>query len=525
MRSADTVATCADSLQDKIEAASPGATVSADPCVYREQITITKPITLQGRPGSEIRGSDVWTDWTYNGNYWRSSKSLPAFRQTEVRCMPNTSRCLWPEQVFLDGKALAQVASGPQSGQFAVDPDRRILLEDDPRGHLVEVTVRRNWVLGTETADGVTIEGFAMRHAANEGRSGALMNRQSRLETGGSDWTVQNNRLSDAHGAVVSLKGATGLEIIDNEISRGGQMGIHGTGPGEMIRGNKVHDNNTEDFDFRWEAGGLKTAYAEGVTVDSNEFYDNKGNAVWFDIDCSDNTISDNRIHHNARRGIHYELSNTARIFGNVVWENGWATPDHGDGAAIGISNSSDVEVHDNTVAWNASGIFVIGLDREDTTWDYVHDVYLHHNTILSDDHADGPGNGPALAWVQGWSYQMFDPANNNRGVSNQYWYPDPENDFVRYEWMRIGYSKLADFNATLGEEGSRYLTRNEKDAVAESKGIPTIGANGSPWVPEQRSLLRVGGKCVARNFRGLVWCIAAVWLVKHSSWAECWPW
>jgi parallel beta-helix repeat protein len=474
-------ATCTDSLQAKIDAAPPAGTVRADPCVYREQITITKPLTLHGQPGSEIRGSDLWTKWSYSGGYWRSARSLPPFPQTEVRCMPNTSRCLWPEQVFLDGKALTQVASEPHSsGQFAVDAGRRVLLKDDPRGHLVEVTVRRHWVLGTAAADGVTIEGFVMKHAANEGRSGAIMNRPSRLEAGGSDWTVQNNHLSDAHGAVVSLQGATGLEILDNEIFRGGQIGIHGTGPGEVIRANKVHHNNTEDFDFRWEAGGLKTAHADGVTVDQNEFYDNKGNAVWFDIDCFNNTISNNRIHHNARRGIHYELSTAARIVGNVIWENGWATPDRGDGAAIGISNSSDVEVHDNTVAWNAGGIFVIGLDREGTAWDQVHNVYIHDNTILSEDHADDPENNLALAWIQGWSNQMFEPANNNRGVGNQYWYPDPESGLARYEWMRIGYSKLADFNVTLGEEGGRYLTRNEKDAVAESRGIPATGKNGS---------------------------------------------
>src|SRR5215207_9462106 len=128
----DAATTCTDSLQDKLDAAAQGTTVRAEPCVYREQITITKPITLQGQPGSEVRGSDVWTDWTYSGGYWRSSKSLPTFPQTEVRCMPNTSRCLWPEQVFFDGKALAQVASEPQSGQFAVDSGRRVLLEDDP---------------------------------------------------------------------------------------------------------------------------------------------------------------------------------------------------------------------------------------------------------------------------------------------------------------------------------------------------------------------------------------------------------
>lgn len=359
-------ATCAGSLQAEVDAASPGSTVVADPCVYREQVTITKPITIQGQPGSEIRGSDPWTEWTYSDGYWRSAKTLPGFPQTPVECMPNTSRCLWPEQAFLDGEPLEQVASDPKSGEFSVDPGRAVILKDDPADRLVEVSVRRHWVLGT-TAD-VTIEGFAMKHAANEGRSGAIMNRLGRLDKGYANWTVRGNRVSDAHGAVVSLKGASGLKVLNNDISRGGQLGIHTTGLNQLVEGNEVHHNNTEGFSFRWEAGGLKTAHASGVTVNSNEFHHNDGNAVWFDIDSENNVVSNNRIHHNTRRGVHYELSFGGRIFGNVLWENGWATPERGNGAAIGISNSSDVEVYGNTAAWNADGIVVVGLDREGTT-------------------------------------------------------------------------------------------------------------------------------------------------------------
>jgi hypothetical protein len=45
-----------------VDEASKGNTVDLpDGCVYRESVTIKKPITLKGGPDAEIRGSEVWT--------------------------------------------------------------------------------------------------------------------------------------------------------------------------------------------------------------------------------------------------------------------------------------------------------------------------------------------------------------------------------------------------------------------------------------------------------------------------------
>ncbi len=469
--------TCTSSLQAEIDAASPGSTVVAAPCIYREQLVINKPIILRGQSGSEIRGSEVWGEWEQVGKLWRSASSLPEFPQTEVECMPGTKRCLWPEQVFFDGEPLRQVAAEPDAGQFAVDAGRRIILADDPRDRSVEVTVRRYWVLGK--AKDVTIEGFTMRHAADGGRSGAIMNRMAWLDGGYAHWTVRDNVLSDAHGAVVSLTAATDLKIVDNEIYRGGQLGIKSTGRGEVIRGNEIHHNNTEGFNWRWEAGGLKTSGTQGVIVDSNEFHDNEGSAIWFDVDCSDNTISNNRIYHNTRQGIHYEISERAEIFGNVLWENGWGTPEWVSGSAISSANSSNVEIHHNILAWNADGVSVVGLDRDEARWDEVKNVTVHNNKILADDDPEHPTSHFALGWLQGWSDQMFEPESNNRGENNLYWYTAPEDEWVRYEWAKEKYASLKAFNATPGEEGGRYLTDAEKRRIVSEAGIPAA--------PEQR--------------------------------------
>ncbi len=94
-----------------------------------------------------------------------------------------------------------------------------------------------------------------MKHAATPAQRGALNN------GGYSNWTVQGNVLSDAHGAVVSLYNASDLRLLNNDISRGGQLGVQGSQATDvLVQGNRIYDNNTEAFSSGWEAGGLKMA-------------------------------------------------------------------------------------------------------------------------------------------------------------------------------------------------------------------------------------------------------------------------
>lgn len=473
--------TCTDSLQAKIDAAPSGGTVKANACIYREQITIDKPITLSGQPGSEIRGSNVWTKWTKRKGkrYWNSKKTLPTFPQPEVFCMPGASRCKWPEQVFIDGEPLVQVASRPKAGQFSVNQkSRRVCLGENPRGHTVEVTVRRYWVLGKPEVNDVVIEGFTMRHAANEGRSGALMNRTGRLQGGGGRWTVRNNVLTDAHGAILSIKNARGRLIADNEIARGGQIGIFGAGPGTAILGNDIHDNNTERFAYNaaygiGETGGMKlAANVRDTVVAHNDIHDNYGHGIHYDINCLNNSIHHNRIYDNARLGVQYELCDGGEIYENVVFNNGWATPAKEQGAGIRLLNSTDVEVHNNTLAWNAEGIGVYASDRAGTENDDVANVYVHHNTVFSQNGPTAAENGLALYWKDGTG-QLADAANNNRGENNLYWYPSDEGALHRFQWRTQQLAELSTFNTTPGEKEGSYMTMGEKDAVAAAVNIP----------------------------------------------------
>jgi nitrous oxidase accessory protein NosD len=455
--------TCSLSLQSLVDAAAPGAVVSVPACMYRETVTINKPLTLDGRPGAEIRGSDVWSSgWKKRGRYWTRG-TVPAFAQGNWPCMPwSHGQCRWPEQVFFDGRPLDQVAASPHSGQFAIDSTRRVILADDPRGHMVEVTTRQYWITGK--SDNVTIQGFTMKHAATPAQHGALSN------DGHDNWTIQNNTLSDAHGAVVSLIQGNGLKLLNSDISRGGQEGIHGWAATDVVvQGNRIHDNNTEAFDSGWGAAGLKMTVMTRLTIADNEVFGNDGPALWCDIDCSQVTIKDNRVHHNSRYGIGYEISRSATISGNRVWENGSGNAGWGWGAGILSQNSGDVDIHDNVVAWNADGISVISQNRNDSPPVVGNNV--HDNKIFSA--TTGAFNEYALAWLQDWNGSLFDPSSNNRGANNAYWFEAVMSSPYAWRDDRFSSDQLVAFNATPGEENGRYLSAQEKGPVLSAAGVP----------------------------------------------------
>jgi Ca2+-binding RTX toxin-like protein len=491
--------TCQGSLQGLVDDAAPGAVVeAAGGCVYRETVTIGKPIILKAAPGgSEIRGSEVWDDaaWSQQGSTWISGKTVPPLATDGGwKCEPGSSRCLWPEQVFVDGTQLTQVAVGttPGAGQFSLDAGRHVILGESPISRTVEVTVRENWVRGAPGGAGVTIDGFTMKHAAGDGIN----------NNANDDWTVKNGDYSYSHTSDVLLKRATGMLAAGNKIHHAGQKGVAGNTVDLTLQDNEIYANNTEGFDPSWNAGGVKVSSPKAVTFDGNTVYDNRGNGLWLDvpIDAQALVVRDNRVHHNDSDGIRSEVTDDdVQIYDNVVWENGWAR----GGSGIAVNASHDNHVYDNVVAWNKNGIRVMNPVRTDvhpaeTEYDFVYNVEVDHNDILMDRL---PDRAYALGWLKSNpGGNLYDPAANNRGHDNRYFYPVPENLRDRYAWDER-FASLDAFNGTPGEEGGVYLSETEKNRVLAANGIPgssrlpdatapsiaiTTPAEGATYVPNQ---------------------------------------
>jgi parallel beta-helix repeat protein len=457
-------------LQALVDAAPSGGTLITPACIYREMVSINKPLTLSGQ-GAEIRGSDVWTGWTPGSDGLYRKGPLPSLYAANdpQRCATPDNRCLAPEQVFIDGSTLERVMSGnPATGQFAVDGSRNVVLANNPNGHVVEVSVRPFWI--TTKANGVTVRGFTMRHAANDSLTGGISNSDGYSLAGYSDFTVAETKLFSAHGSGVSIRGGNNVQVLDNEVAFAGNMGVHGTDAHQIVvRGNHIHDNNTDKFNWQWGAGGLKITHTDGATWEANEVDHNHGPGMWCDIKCSNVTIDGNRVHHNFSPGIFWEISTGAVIRNNSAWENGKGFSDWGYGGGIIISSAGDAEVYGNTLANNADGITVMSQNRADAA--PTTNINIHDNTIIGVDNLADIWNTFGLGWIQDSAGHLFDAASNNHGERNNFWYSGAESCCYRYSWNGP-IQKLSTFAATPGNSGGRYLTTAEKNQALAAAGI-----------------------------------------------------
>jgi parallel beta-helix repeat protein len=455
------------SIQELVDEATPGATVSVPGgCVYRETVTINKPLTLKGSSGAEIRGSDVWasSEFTLTGGLYKSTTTVPTLNaDAGALCEGSSDRCRQPEQVYLDGLALKQVANTatPVSGEFKIDSDRHVYLADNPSGKKVEVTTRNMWIEGT--GDGVTIDNIVFKHAAADG-----------IKPRGDNWTVEDSDLSYAHQANLRMSQGIGYVSRRNKLHHGGQMGMGGNDSSVRVLSNDIYANNIEEYEHSWAAGGMKLSNGKTLVIDGNHFHHNNGNGVWTDVPNSPQniTISNNRVDHNEDHGIRFEVSTNGNIYGNTVWENGWV----GGGYGISLNASSSARVHHNTVAWNEGGITVnnplrTDLHPDEDAYNTVNDVEVDHNDILQEEVA----GSFALGWIAPGTNpyaNLYDPAAGTRGYDNRYWYPKPEGSHYRFLWDSR-FERLGAFNETPGEEQGRYLSDAKKQQVSTSEDVP----------------------------------------------------
>ena len=430
-------------------------------CLYREAVSVNKPLTLDGGGHAEIRGSDIWTDWTPTGSQWVSVNTVPNFG-LDPNGMNFAGQHL--EQVFLDGTQLTQVVSYPTPSQFALDGARHVILAVTPAGHTVEVTTRTYWAVGS--ADSITWTGWTMRHAATLANGHALGNDDH------SRWTLENSALADVHGTMVGVGGQGSFETVANSTLTGaGDLAIAGPMANyAVIQGNTITNSGRGGYDWGWQAGGVKLVAGTGQVVTANTVYGNGGPGLWWDIGSSKATVSGNRVHDNVGPQIHFEISDGASIHDNVVWNTLGNTTNVG----IYISSSGNVEVYNNTVydPNAATGIQAIDDNRGDKPATSGMNINIHDNNIVQQ--IDGT---PGLKWWDYGSGTISRSASNNHGTNNHFWYAVPESGAPRFEWGPSSFGSLLSFVQTPGGVGSSYLSDAAKNQLLTSLGIPTPGS------------------------------------------------
>ena len=340
-------------------------------------------------------------------------------------------------------------------------------------GAVIDGDNRRSAGLVIAASD-VTVNGITVQGVRASGHTGAIHT------SGVSRFTLKNATVRNSSPICLSLNGGTGHQILDSRLTGCSREGFFMNGVSDTVLARNRIDRNNPRLAHNWfvEAGGGKAMASRRVTFDSNIVEYNHGPGIWFDSGVVDVAATNNRIHHNDREGIFFEISNGAEISGNAVWENGFGFPAWGYGAGITISSSDRAKVHHNTVAWNARGISVISQNRHSPPhqWNVVHD-----NVVLSSTGSRVSG------WYDDHGGSLFLSANNNRGYSDRFWVSRPEPTNCRFEWKGCR-STLSSYNSTLGEEDATYLSSGQRDSLLAAAGIPLDDGTPRAGAPAPRA-------------------------------------
>lgn len=379
-----------------LDLAVDGDTVRLAAGTYREgELTMPNRVRLEAGRGEKVvlSGAQVVQDWVAEGQVWRSRDELVRFCQ---ECTFNPDPAYdgvrgYPEQVYLDGTALRQVASREEvkEGTFFVDRlpvefegggggrvgrvtgsrTAHYLLGSDPRGHQVEVVqhARALTVAGNGAAvANLTIEKYAPTQMwglqdPQTGTEGA----GTMVLVMGDDVSIDSTVLSQAtSGSALHFTNGSGQSLTSSKV-----IGNAGTGMmanqtyNLLVSGNYFTGNNANGFDSSERCGAycyladFKITHSVGLkfelnTVDYSDrevdaadplLYDtNRQAGVWLDEGVLNSAVVGNYFV-NVPVAVFNELSRNTVIASNIV---------NGAGTGILSSGSERARIWNNTVAY-----------------------------------------------------------------------------------------------------------------------------------------------------------------------------
>lgn len=445
-----------------INAAAPGDTIVLRAGTYREgDHVFSKPLTFQPYPNETVwmKGSEEVTAWTQSGAYWRHDNWTTEFNQNSYdpgAFDPNFLHAGKPDMVFVDGSPLTQVGSlGEMSaGTFFVDyAADELYVGVDPTGRTVEASTRKRALRAvTSAASGTVVRGLGFMHYAGSRFAGTLQSDSNQS-------IFENNTVAWSASRGMAVYDSTNTVIQGNTLIYNGLMGLGvNNAQGLIVEGNRIVSNNQERFVQGGnvaEASGAKITSSSNLQLHNNDVAENLGIGLWLDISVHDATIVGNEAHNNESFGIHYEISADAIIAGNIATGNQ-------DGGIV-LSNASQVQVYNNTLANNSTNLAVLDDSRVNTdpnevaqgiTW--ISDGVVLKNNILSNTDGSSP-----LLWVRDFNSVPIQDADDMIDAAdfNGYYRTSSSSPAVLAEWWRgvtiNEYSSLSAFQTNTGSEAS----------------------------------------------------------------------
>ena len=326
-----------------------------------------KRVTIRSAPGEQVwlDGARTVAGWRSAGGAWFVDGWTSEFDSspTFTRGAPDGTASGWqwlnaghpmaahPDQVWVDGAPLAQVASRDQvrPGTFFVDAAAdRLYIGSPPDGHQVRASTVTK-ALSIRGAGSVVRDIGIRGYATSVWMMGTVT-----IEA--PDVTLQNVVVADNATTGVFV-GAARATLRDVTVARNGLLGI-GANLADVLRVENVLavENNAEHFNQAPVSGGVKIAKSRGVDIVDSAFVRNDGPGIWTDQSVYDLTVAASDLIGNLGHGAFIELTQKVDVVDDLILGNG--------GNALKINNTGDVQVWNNTIVGGNRTINIVQDSR-----------------------------------------------------------------------------------------------------------------------------------------------------------------
>ncbi|SPT53944.1 nitrous oxide reductase family maturation protein NosD [Actinomyces bovis] len=393
-------------IRHALDLAVDGDTVRLDSGTYREgELIMPERVRLEAGRGEQVvlSGAEVVKDWDADGEVWTSRDELVRFCQ-ECTFNPDSEHDGvkgYPEQIYLDGRPLTQVASREEvkEGTFFVErqpmefegggQDRigkvlgsrraHYVMGSNPKGHLVEVVqhARALTIAGNGAAvANLTIEKYAPTQMwglqdpeiGTQGAGTMVLVLGDKVNI---DSTVLRQATS---GSALHFTNGSGQSLTSSKVVDNAGVGMMANETyGLTVSANYFSGNNANDFDssercqshcyvadfkithslgMRFELNRVDYADVQADAADPLHYQENRRAGIWLDEGVGNSSVVGNHFV-NTPIGVFNEISHNTVIASNII---------NGAGTGILSSGSERARIWNNTVAYALEPLVV----RED---------------------------------------------------------------------------------------------------------------------------------------------------------------
>lgn len=487
-------------IQQMVDRAKPGATVTVPPGVYRETVYVGKALTLKGQPGAVIDGGSrafwivaVSDDVTIDGfemrggenwQYWGGITNSHNDRHYDRLTVRNST---------LHTASYAAIATklgtGHQIRNNTIHSNGALGIRiDSGSGHLISGNVLRNnnpdhaYDSGWE-AGGIKLSGnYGGVHDTVVERNTVYGNTGPGIwvDVNGRDVTIRHNTIHNNSRSGITYELSTGGHIHDNRVWENG-FGYHEWGWGAGILVQNSSDTRVTGNTVAWNA--------DGISVISQD----RGHEPW-------NRVTDNHVYENVIALVHDGSWNTYALAWLQDWDGGLTRPESGNRGWGNTYWLPSADGADPRFRWGDEFFHTLGdfqRTQGESNARYLGGSELHD--VLSEASIDAPATRPADISIPD-AGPPSTPADSGARLSGEPVY-ELSGVFLRF-WEQngglpvFGYAmsdEVIERNADTGRDHTvQYLERQRFEHHPANAGTPyevLLGRLGVTHA-EQRGLL-----------------------------------